>query len=496
MVAKEDSRAVSLSAAAAFERLYKFLACAAIVIITEPLIYTIIYPTIGGLALPLAIVGVPVLFALGYAVQALFGAVTGIKRGSATQAYEKLAQYFRFAEAALPLTLCAVAGIAATNAVSGYMRMRYETGIDHLYDKWSVIPFAAGIICAAFIAVGVVSWFYPYSRLISMRSMFACFVLVLADFALNIAFGLTQDFLVACAALFILFSAVVMNQSHIVGVINATGTGVVTPRVRFYNLLAVGIVCILVAAAMPIILTVLVGLAVLGKMILFFILRGIFGVSEETQYEQAEVQGSEFGASMFGGIGDLGGASVAKNYFTIFMILLLAVLLFLILIRRKNLFKVIYNFINNLFANIMDFLANIFEFNRFSTEKFALSDYRDVETKTDKKAIREFTAAIRPARSYREFERRLESILEARARLMFAYNELVRCWSEKNIGLNISDTPAEIEQKVLAAVSGTDAEVITRAFETVKYAERDLPGSESTRLVAAMCAQIKRAYGD
>ena len=493
-----DARAVSLASSAAFDRFYKFLACAALILISAPVIYSFVRPAAG---LPAATIcaaaGAPLLFGVGYVFQAVFGAVTGVRRGEASRAYEKLVTYFKLSEAALPLALCGAAGVAVISAVSRIMRMRYEAGLDWMYDRWSLIPFVAGLAAAALIAAGIVAWFYPYSRIISMHSMFAYLVIIVANFAVNVVFGISQNFLVACAALFLLFVAVVMNQGHIVNVINAAGTGLLTPRVRFYNLIAVGIFCLLIAAVVPLVITLFVGVAVLARMALFFILRGILGNTEELQYEDASEQASQFSSGMFGNIGDLGGESLAKGYFALFALLLIAVLILVIIIRRRNVFRIIYNFINDLFANLMDFLANIFEFNRFSTEKFALSDYRDVETKTDKTAIHEYKAiGKRAPRSYREFRRRLDAVADARGRLVLAYNELIRCWGDGIVKLSISDTPSEIERKVIESTSNTNAEVITRAFETVKYAELDLPTSESERLVGVMCAQIRRAYGD
>ncbi len=478
------------SPSVAFDMLFKFLSCAALLAVAAPIIHSLTCPIIGGWAVFLALVLSPLLFGTGYALQALYGRVAGIKRTASSRSYEKLEKYFKLPDAALTITLGAGAGMAVTGFISRYMRAQFEAGIDRAYDKSSLIPFLAGLFCSVFIIAGIAAWFYPRGYIINLRSLIPCLVVIIADFMINITFGVGQEFLVACTAVFMLLSAIVMNQNHIVDVINASGTGDITPRVRFYNLLAVGIFCLFVVVTMPIALSVIVGLMVLGRMFLLFVLRNSI-VGEENDFVDANEQASQFESNVFGKFSDFGSESQAKFYFIIFMLLLLTVIFFFIIIRRRNVFRIIFDFINKVFSNILEFLTNLFSFNKFSTEKFALSNYRDTEEKVDKKAIREYSKADQPARSYGEFRRRLDMLTDAGERLKFAYKELIRCWGEIYIRLNISDTPAEIKRKIEEAASGTDAELITRAFEAVKYAEHDLPPAESHRLVEIMCAQIK-----
>lgn len=490
----EDVIKVSLKSQAAFERLYKFLACVVLIFVAAPIFHTLVRPTAGKYTTPLTVTVVPVMFCLGYGLQALFGAVMRIKRAPSSRTYEKIEKYFSLPEAALTLALCAVAGFAVSSFVTSLLREGYLLHIGLYYQKASAIPHISGLICAALMAMGVITWFYPYGFLISMRSSFVFLVCTGAVFVFNYAYRQSQTFLLICTVPVIILSLLVINQNQIVTVISAAKTALLTPRVRYYNLISVGIIFLFILLAFPFVLAVIVGLIVLANMILFFLLRNT-GQSEELLYADAGEQAAEFGSFVFGRVGGVG-PQFSIVLFSVFMVLLLVAIIVLIFIRQRNIIKVIFDFINILFASLMEFLANLFSFNRLSTEKYILSDYRDVETKTEKNAIREYSGKyMHPPRSYRDFLRRLEAIPDARGRLVFAYSELVRCWGEKrNVYLKISDTPAEIEQKVSAVTADTNAEPITRAFEYIKYAERDLPEKEISRLVSLMCAQIQRAY--
>ena len=292
-------------------------------------------------------------------------------------------------------------------------------------------------------------------RLYSFVALLVCiFAMLLADFVLNRVFGQSQSFLAVCFVLFLICSLVVTNQNHIISIISSSGTGIVTPRVRYYNLISVGLICLFVTLTVPIVLSIMVGATVLGRMLLLFSLRSTVGQSEEEMYMDASEQASKFSTLLFGQFDDVS-PSLAKLLFFIFMLILLGTIILLI-VAAPQYNKIDYQFLDALFANLMEFFANLFDFNKMSTERFVLSDYRDIETKADKAAIREYTGRQyqRPPRSYRDFLRRLEAIADPREKLVFAYNELVRCWGEKNVKIKSSDTPAEIERKVSAVTSG------------------------------------------
>lgn len=489
----EYVRAVSLKTAARFDRFYKLLACAALIFAFAPLVYTFIRPVAGDFTLPIVAGIAPALFIIGYGLQAIFGAVTRMERTLYSRTYEKLESYFTPAKAALPLTLCVIAGFAASSAFSRF----YKSGALGFYERASALPLFVGILTVLFLAAGVIAWFYPPGYIVSLHTAFVYLVIFLSDYGLNIVFQVSQKFLAACFAGFLLCAIVVANQTHIVTVINTAGTGIVTPRVRYYNLISVGLLALFAVLTVPVVLAVFIGLAVLVKMLLFFILRERYISPEEQMLMDAGEQAAVFGKTVYG-FEEIN-QSLAKLLFLVFIFIAIGTMAFFIISRYRNILQTIINFIDALFANLLEFLANLFEFNKFSTEKFILSDYRDVETKIDKSAVREYTGKKpqQTARSYRDFLRKLESIADSRERLAFAYAELVRCWDKKyGIRLKSSDTPAEIERKILEVSADTAAEPITRAFEYVKYAERYLPESESAKLIDAMCAQIKRAYGD
>lgn len=486
----EDKRKVSKKTAAVFDRFYKLLACAALILAVAPLLHTLLIPVAGKYAFILTVVIAPAMFTAGYAMQALFGTVTRVARTPYSRGYEKIERYFIPSKAVLPLVLCAVAGFVVMSVLSNV----YASGVFGLHDKASAVPVFAGILTGVITAAGVVTWFYPYGYIVSLRTLFVYFVLIIGDFLLNLAFLQSQNFLAFCTVAFVICALVVINQNHIISVISSAGTGIVTPRVRYYNLITVGLICLLVALMLPIVFIILVGTTVLRNILLYFILRENMEEFNDDIMEASETA-AIFNNRVFM-VQDLNQA-LSKVLFIIFFVFLLGTIIFFIVIRHRSIFNAIINFLNALFTNIMEFFANLFAFNRISTEKFVISDYRDIETKTHKAAIREFAgiADQRPPRSYRDFIRRLELLSNPRERLIFAYNVLIGCWAENyHIYIKLSDTPAEIEEKVKEVSSDAKAEPITRAFEYVKYAERSLPDTESARLISAMCAQIRLVY--
>jgi len=125
-------------------------------------------------------------------------------------------------------------------------------------------------------------------------------------------------------------------------------------------------------------------------------------------------------------------------------------------------------------------------------EETFYQNYVDEKRKTQNALIREYEKLAEHVTSYKDFLQQLSRMPDAGAQLCFAYAVLVRMYAQGNVNLKQSDTPREVEFKVLRAVAGEEIRPITAAFEKIKYAEEEVPMEEAAEILKSMCEIIHR----
>lgn len=489
----QKDRTVNSRAMTVYDRVYVVLTIIAVSTVIAPYLYTILngnLPAPGLLSLLLPVTGV----LLGYLLQSLFGHAFKVTRAADDNAYEKTTEFFKPSKAAAGITLSVIAGIAAGSLLKGYL-MNVQTGDGSYYDRYSFIPYMFGAFIMLCMIAGVVLWFYPFNRVISVRTIVPLTIVFFINFVLLFFLGnMSKLFMTLCAFIFLTCAFILLNQSNVIKTFSSTKNTLATPSVRFYNIALILLVMLALCVILTAVLSCIVGITTLLKMAVKFALEVMF--REDEVYEDAGELAQSFSDSVFNGVldsFDVNG-NAAKFFFLIFFVLILGVMVFFIISRRRDIWKTLKTAFTDFFAALMNLLVWLFTYRREKEETFIILDYKDEEIKMDAQSVRE----LRPSsegkkKSYRDFKSRLDSLHGNAERIRYCYSSLVSGWRENNFGLSSGDTPREIRGKIEARTDD-ELEAITDAYESVEYAETNPDDKKADSAINGMCAILKKFY--
>ncbi|MFA6948480.1 MAG: DUF58 domain-containing protein, partial [Eubacteriales bacterium] len=386
----------------AFDRLYKALAVCAVICVLAPFFYSTIFRT--WLMLPLT----ALLVAAGYFMQAAYGRVAGVKRVGIDASYESMNRFFSLRHSAVTCTAAFIVSLFAKFAVDAFLRWRSGVGMDFVYDAHSLYPYLA--LGAVFISMfcGIFCWFFPYDRVISTKTVFPLTAAFLIGFFLTAS---NSGFITLSLIIYIFCALVILNQSYISRAAERTKTALITPSMRFSN---IAMIAVLVAAAAGILIlmtSMIVGIAVSVKALLYLVLASVFRGGDESYTEAADVAESvDEGVFNMSAIG-ISNPSEAKGFFMIFAIILLGLIILFIISRKIDVFRKIGAFFAYIYQNIIDFFSNLFSFAKDKNDYYVGLDYRDVAKRMSHEAVREYSAdsVPSPPLGWREYQRRLSA---------------------------------------------------------------------------------------
>ncbi len=430
----------------------------------------------------------------GYFFQWIFGTVTKIKRAADNNSYDTIENYFKPHQALINFIIALLVGIAMKEIIADYLKYRYETGMDQIFDKYSLTPYSVAILTTAAMITGIVVWFYPFGKIISIKTVIPLIAVFFINFMLiTIYGGISQSFVTLSMLIFIICSFFTLNQSNILKTYRISRTVKITPSARLYNIKLILFVILGLAAILIITLSFITGIGVIVRIVLFFILKSVFQRDEIT--DDASDIARSFSDSVFNGLidsMDING-NVSKMFFLLFFIIILCVIVFFILSHRREVWYLIKKFFMTLIQNVFDFLINVIDFNKPDKENYIILDYRDDEMKMDESAIKEYDPQKNLKKNnYRDFIMKLNTIQNDSEKIKFAYSVLIAYWKTANIGISDSDTPREIMAKILYENNNTDIEVITDVFESVKYAEINIEQQRSEKTLDSICVLLQR----
>lgn len=474
-----------------FETVFRLLALTAIGFVFAPYYDSLLrvqLPAVKWLALPL-----PFLFLfLGYGMQALCARIGGQKRVRDTGAFEEIEKFFDPAGALIPLGGAALVGFLCARGADALLKALAEGQRGVYYDKFSMIPLFIFAIVAVTAAAGVVIWFYPFYRVLSLRTFFPIGVFFLLDFLFNALFlHIPTNFGALCLLCFVILTVFLLNQSSVIRSVDRTGTGRVTTETRRFNF---GLVCALLAIMVLFLLlssVILTGFAVLGRMILYGITLSV-DPDPDRAYRSTDEKAKEFSDRVFGG--DRGMMSIpssaAQYLFGAFclLIVLLAVGAVVWFVFKKG--RAITAWIKKAFRSLIEFFQNAFHYmkNAPMNDEEEPIDYVDFSEKMDSSALGGYSRPTAVPRDYRSVLRGLST---DRERIEYAYRLLVARFGE-DVKLAVSDTPNEIGSKVYARTGNESIPPITDAFVTVRYAEEELPHEKSEETLEKICTILDR----
>ena len=477
-----------------FEKIYKAVALFALSCLITPFVYMLFFQMLG-LNIILTFITPICLLSLGYFIQAAFGKMTKVKRKKEDTAYEGFTKFFDIKNAALPIVICVVIAFVLFNVVIGYMKYRFEIGIDLTYDRDSLYPYLMLLMSAVIMIIGVVMWFYPYSRIISLRTMFVYFVLFCVVFIFTFS---TQWISTICMILFVLCALIILNQTNIIRTISLTKIGVVTPKVRLYNIGTVFLFIGAVICTLIVVASILVGLTVVVQFLFYLMLGALFKGDVVEGSQMAESIGeASFNISLLSMSSENGAVYALWYLFILIVVLLIISLIFIKSIRKV--FKSIGDFFGALINNIISLFTDMFFFFSMKNPDVEVGyiNYRDEEMDVDKVEakikMQEFT---KKRYSYREYTNKFNSLKTVNEKYIFAYQSLIECWRSMDFSLRTADTPRQIRDKVLARTTIEDVPDITAIFEQYHYGGKtDIEyDAETLPRIAIMNMLIEKYY--
>lgn len=478
-----------------FDRINMAITLIAISMVIAPYMYILTffnfsYPALVSLCLVLAAVFT------GYSLQRIFGTVTRIKRTADNNAYDNIENFFKPHQALLTFIIAFIAGIMIKNAVTNYLKYRYEIGLEHSFDKYTLIPTAIAVLSAAAIIAGIVIWFYPFGRIVSIKTIIPFVAVFFINFMLTLVYGgVSQTFSTFCLFIYIICAFVLLNQNNILRTFNVTKTVKITTSVRLYNLALILMVILGLAAVLIVTISFTVGISAIVKIMLFFILSSVF--REEVVLEEASEIAKSFNDSVFSGLIDSldVNGNISKLFFLLFFVIIIGIMVFFIISRRREVWLLIKKFFSVLLNNIIDFILNVIDLNRTDRETYTILDYRDEEIKMDESSVKEYNPQkSQKKNNFRDFMARLNTIQNESAKLQFAYSVLTECWKNENFGISSSDTPREIKAKILYKSNESEIGDITEVFEIIKYAEIKVDKNRSGNALDSMCRLLQRYF--
>lgn len=449
--------------------------------------------------------GYPVFFSLflaiscvlfGYFIQWGFATIAKINRTADNNSYESIETYFKPRQAVLTVITALACGLFINNSITCYLKQHVETGQGQYYDKYTIIPAIISFFAVLSIIVGILIWFYPFSRIISIKTVIPLTAAFFINYMITLVYGgVKQTFVTACLLVYVICMFFLLNQSNVLRTFRITKTMKITDTARLYNLSLVFIIVIVMVVVLTVTLSFTIGIGATVKMVLFFSLSAVF--RDDTITEKASDIAKSFNDSVFSGLIDPFDktGNVSKAFYLLFLNIVFGVILFFIVSRRRDVWLMIKAFFTAIINNIMDFILNVIEFNKTDRESYVILDYRDEETKMDESSINEYNPYKSTRRkSYRDFISRLNSIQNNNEKIKYSYSVLIESWKNAGTGIKDSDTPREIMTKVLFQNSESDLDDITEVFETIKYAETYVDDTHSVRTIGVICRLLKRYY--
>lgn len=438
---------------------------------------------------------------LGYVMQTVYAAWLRVRNSNDATAYDvHTFTRYHYTHAIVPILIAVGLSVLVMFLAKQYMpEYLYEVYLQQLYEgnpnaylaEESLVPYLGAVLCFISQLAGIIIWFYPPVRLNSMYTMLWAMGILFVEFCLYMFTGGLvshrdlQGVFVGCLTVFCICLTVLYNQGNLESTYRGSVVSVFKTEDRLYNVYLV----LMLFAALAVVLVpsyvVVNGIYILGETIIWFILYRILytSASEDPakQYEymeMAERHGEWFKKSNKG------------DFVSLVLGMVLAAVLLFIAIRTgwlKRIFLQFYGWLREVFGALLQKRNPVGH-----PEASFYQNYVDEKRKTQNALIRDYEKLAEDVHSYKEFLQQLSRLPDAGAQLCFAYAVLVQMYAKGNVNLKQSDTPREVEYKVLRAVSGEEIVPITAAFEKIKYAETDIPMEEATEVLHSICEIIHR----
>lgn len=398
---------------------------------------------------------------IGYLLQYAFSLIFNFKRKTASKAYESDVKHFSFAQAFIPMLLCAVIVFFYSWAADSVSK---EINDYYLNNALKGLSMLGGIsaIC------GCILWFFPTERIVSQKSVivgsFMIFIpyIVCAVSRFNILYYIIILLLYAfCTAVIFQYNNMTRNYcGSVMSFVNKKNRRMGI-RTSFVFLLA----------SLPIFLaiaTLFSGILVIFKSLLYSFLH--MSVESDDVIVDKEAEDKMFNTFVFGN--ERAQSSLVFYFFVIFLICALILVLYIAL--RKN--RDVKELWARLKKAVIEFLRELFygfkKGNRYP-EYSENESYVDVERKImDSGGV--FDESIHVPSTYADFYSRLCDMQNDRERVVFCYVTMTHVGKNKISRMKDSDTPREIAQKLMRYMGYQDMDSVAYAYEIVEYSNMEI----------------------
>lgn len=448
-----------------------------------------------GMVLPGLVINA-VLLGAGYGIMSLWAAVTRFRRHRDSGGYESDGGYFSARHSVLPIALIVVIGFVV-RAAAAHFEYEYAMNTPGVaYDPDSILPFVVMIFAVAMMAGGVVLWFVPYERLVSQRTA------VISLTAMFIAFVFWEytgsAVSSACLVGYCVAMALALNQNSLTRTYRGTVKAFISPRARSYNMRLALIFC---AAVLLLSLggwVVAVGLATIGKAILYIIVNSktSSGNVGDLDVPDPVDRGAAFNFYVFGA--KRADDSVNYRIFIVFSVISVVALI-IFLLRRQTEIKRLIGAVRRLLLRLIDFIfapisgSMVYFMSNMRREEEDASFIDEEERLRSDPAIGMGRRAERQRMNWRDFMSGLNAQDGDAARLCYAYSVFASQVRAIPQFAKMSDTARELRGRIFRRRMYSDCEMadITAAFERAKYSG-DVDSAEAREATEKLCRIIRR----
>lgn len=448
--------------------------------------------------LPLSICVPTLLIVLGYALQAFAGAVFKVQRVADDGAYERSEDFYSFVDSLFATVISIVIAIITKFAADKWLVYLSKNVEGLYYDKFSLLPLIFAVFVLFCMMTGVVLWFIPPSRVVSVRNIIPLMLSFFANYVVTAIFfsGKTQLFTTFAFVVFIICAVTLLNQSNIISIFSKAENTHISHTSRFYNAAVIGVLVLASLIVLIAVLSVVVGLSVIARIVLFYTLGIVFASKNSSNGNEYGSGSSPSSQNFFAEVLDVSDSSggATKVFFLFFFVMIIMVGAFFIISRRRDVWGAIKRFFERLSQAIVDILSYIFKYREKKDEKhFFILDYKDEEIGIDEKAVNKNSSAVPKKGSiYRTYLSRLSAIPSDSEKLKFSYRTLVSLWRAGNYKLTESDTPRQIMQKVHSRMPDASLSDLTEIFELIEYGNTDVDHRRAKKALSIMGKIIRR----
>ena len=403
-------------------------------------------------------------FAAGYLLQSLILTLTRC-RVRDDDAWESSFRYFDIRYAAAPLLLAAVAAVRSVKPFAAAILRMQKAGILINEEAAGMLPTSLAIALFVCAAAGIVSRFYPWSRLMGKRALLCwltvggiCTLLMKGDARIGIAFAVYAFSAIFC-----------MNQFHITHVSRDFTVTKLAASARLANARMILQTVLLIAAGTAIVVSLM---RWLYQTIRAIILRLLYEYFQRAPDAPERVIADYFGS----GSGMLREQSEGEA--PMWPLLIIAVIVLVIAIRiifRRGMFDWLPEWLTSLLRLLLG--------NASVRSDAPIASYRDEITPLRKPRHKRRLQDGIP--TLREFRRTLSSLHTDEERLTWAYLVMTRVLAREQEVLRPSDTPREFAAKLGGIMDFPQLREITSVMEAIKYAETAGNASASRRALTA-----------